>query len=97
MVSSSDRASPSAQFAIQLLSSPLIQTWNSTNSAVYSHYRLLRSTLQPSDESTHATTILGSWCDFPVIPQDNIMEISKDKGKQGKGKDQTGEEEVMSR
>jgi hypothetical protein len=35
-----------------------------------------------SDESTRAATVLGSWCDFPgVIPQDDIMEIFKDKGK----------------
>jgi hypothetical protein len=51
-----------------------------------------------SDESTRAATVLGSWCDFPgVIPRDDIMEIFKDKGRRGKGKDETGEEGGMSK
>jgi hypothetical protein len=38
-----------------------------------------------SDESTCAASVLGAWCDLPgAVPQDEIMAIFKEKGKQPK-------------
>jgi hypothetical protein len=41
-----------------------------------------------SDESTRATAVIGSWCDFPgAIPREDIIETFKDKSKRSKGKE----------
>ena len=38
-----------------------------------------------SDKSTSAASVLGKWCDLPgAVPQDKIMAIFKEKGKQPK-------------
>ena len=39
-----------------------------------------------SDESTRAASILGAWCDLPgAVPQDEIITVFCEKGKQPKG------------
>jgi hypothetical protein len=51
-----------------------------------------------SDESTRATTVLSSWCDFPpAIPRDDIVAIFRDKSKRPKGEKgkETAESEVL--
>jgi len=40
-----------------------------------------------SDESVHAASVLGSWCNIPgIVPHAEIMEVFKNKLKQSKGK-----------
>ncbi len=50
-----------------------------------------------SDESTHAATVLGSWCgcQHNVVPQEEIMTLFKNKSKwSGKGKEKDVEEVI---
>jgi hypothetical protein len=49
----------------------------------------LRRTL--SDDSTQVSTILHAWSEIPgLIPETNIIEVSKDKGRRLKGVNKQG-------